>query len=266
MRRLLFASRLLLASWLLASPVTGAAQTIAGLCMISTSQVTSPPSKLELMLSESNCDKITSDCTEMSTTNLEWRRWTGVSPQTLEMDGSQAVAHLAGDAGNLACSGLVHDGVLSGRFRFDANPAFSGAMAKIGFEGITPRKQLSFLILDVTVVWTKAMQGLGVTELSANKLSGLRALHVDADYIHEMAAAGYPELRAGKLTEMKAVGVTPEKAHEAKAMGFQPTEQELIQMSIFKIDRPFVERMRARGLNDMTLAKLIKIKIFKLED
>jgi hypothetical protein len=110
------------------------------------------------------------------------------------------------------------------------------------------------------------MQGLGVTELSANKLSGLRALHVDADYIHEMAAAGYPELRAGKLTEMKAVGVTPEKAHEAKAMGFQPTEQELIQMSIFKIDRPFVERMRARGLNDMTLAKLIKIKIFKLED
>ena len=37
-------------------------------------------------------------------------------------------------------------------------------------------------------------------------------------------------------------------------------------MSIFKIDRPFVERMRAKGLNDLTLAKLIQVKIFKLED
>jgi hypothetical protein len=35
---------------------------------------------------------------------------------------------------------------------------------------------------------------------------------------------------------------------------------------IFKIDRPFVERMRARGLKDLTVASLIKIKIFKLED
>jgi hypothetical protein len=81
-----------------------------------------------------------------------------------------------------------------------------------------------------------------------------------------MSEAGYPELRAGKLTEMKAVGVTPEKAREAKALGFQPTEQELIQMSIFKVDRPFVERMRARGLTNLTLDKLIKVKIFKLED
>jgi hypothetical protein len=266
MRRLPSASRLLFASWLLASSVTGVAQTIAGLCMISKSQRTDDPSMSQVMFSESNCERNTGDCTEMSNSNLEWRRWTGVSPQTLEAEGSQISAHMAGEAGELVCSGVVHDGVLSGKLRFDANPVFSGAMAKIGFEGITPHKQFSFLILDVTVAWTRGMQALGVTELSTGKLGGLRAIHVDADYIHAMAAAGYPELRAGKLTEMKAVGVTPEKAREAKAMGFQPTEQELIQMSIFKIDRPFVDRMRARGLNDLTLAKLIKIKIFKLDD
>jgi hypothetical protein len=258
--------RHLFASLIFASSITGAAQTISGLCMISTPQSADSPVVSQVMLSEGNCDKNSDKCMEVSTSNLDWRRWSGVSSQTLGTEGSQAAARLAGDAGDLACSGVVHDGVLSGRFRFDASPAFAGTMEKMGFDGITPRKQLSFLILDVTVVWTKEMQGLGVTELSANKLDGLRALHVDADYIHAMAAAGYPELRAGKLTEMKAVGVTPEKARDAKAMGFRPTEQELIQMSIFKIDRPFVERMRARGLNDMTLAKLIKIKIFKLDD
>ncbi len=257
--------RLLLAILVTASSGTCVAQALSGLCMISASQRVDQPSSAQVMLSESNCDKNSGGCMEMSNSNIDWKRWKGISPQALQGEGSLISAHLEGDAGDLACDGVIHDGVLSGRFHFNPSTAFPQAMAALGFDGIMPRKQLSFLILDVTTAWTKEMKALGVTELSTGKLTGLRALHVDADYIHAIAAAGYPELRAGKLTEMKAVGVTPEKVREAKAMGFQPTEQELIQMSIFKIDRPFVERMRARGLNDLTLAKLIKIKIFKLE-
>jgi hypothetical protein len=139
-------------------------------------------------------------------------------------------------------------------------------MASMGFDEITPRKQLGFLMLDVSTEWVKEMKGLGVTELSTGKLMGLRALHVDTEYIRAMSAAGYSELRADKLTEMKAVGVTPEKVREAKSLGFAPTEQELIQMSIFHIDRQFVERMRDHGLNDLTLDKLIKIRIFKVDE
>jgi hypothetical protein len=170
------------------------------------------------------------------------------------------------DAGDLVCSGSVHDGVLSGRYQFTPNEGFRTEMASMGFDEITPRKQLGFLMLDVTTAWVKEMKALGVTDLSTGKLMGLRALHVDPEYIRAMSAAGYPELRAGKLTEMKAVGVTPEKAREAKSLGFAPTEQELVQMCIFHIDRPFVEKMRARGLNDLTLEKLIKIKIFKVDE
>jgi hypothetical protein len=259
-------TRFVHAIFLLFSSVTCVAQTTAGLCIISASHYADKPSTAQVMLSESNCDKSSGGCMEMSNSNIDWQRWTGVSLRTLQAEGSQISAHLTGDAGDLACDGVVHDGALSGRFRFTASPMYPAAMAAIGFDGITPRRQLSSLMLDVTLAWAKQMQALGVIELTTNKLNGLRALHVDAEYIHSMAAAGYPELRAGKLTEMKAVGVTPEKARDAKAMGFQPTEQELIQMSIFKIDRSFVERMRARGLNDITLAKLIKIKVFKLEE
>ena len=259
-------NRLLLSLLVFVSPLACSAQTIAGMCMISASQQPGKPSVAELMLTESNCNKDTEGCVSMSNTNLEWTRWSGISQQTLQSDATKVSAHMLGDAGDLACDGTVHEGVLAGRFRFTANASFASTMAAMGFEGITPRKQLSFLMLDVTPAWAKSMQSLGVTELSTSKLTGLRALHVDADYIHAMAAAGYPELRAGKLTQMKAGGVTPDKVRDARAMGFQPNEAELIQMSIFKIDRPFVERMRARGLNDLTLAKLIKIKIFKLEE
>ncbi|SEB48547.1 hypothetical protein [Terriglobus roseus] len=258
--------RLLLLLLVSMPSATCVSQTMGGLCIISASQRTDKPSTAQVMLSESNCDKDSGGCMEMSNSSMEWRRWTGITQQALQADGAQLSAHATGDAGDLACEGIVHDGALSGRFRFNASPVFAGGMAAMGFDGITPRKQLSFLMLDITPAWAREMKELGVTELSTSKLSGLRALHVDGNYIHAMAAAGYPELRAGKLTEMKAVGVTPDKVREAKALGFQPTESELIQMSIFKIDRPFVDRMRARGLNDLTLAKLIKIKIFKLEE
>jgi hypothetical protein len=65
---------------------------------------------------------------------------------------------------------------------------------------------------------------------------------------------------------MKAVGVTPEKVHAVRAMGYSPTEEELIQMSVFKIDAPFVERMKARGFKDLTISQLVKIKVFKLDE
>ena len=245
---------------------TGFAQTRAGLCMLSQTHRTNQPDKVQLVLAGTDCGEDCENCTDANNASSEWSRWTGVSPEMLAKEGATATARMNAEAGELACSGSVHDGVLTGRYQFTPSEGFLREMASMGFDGITPRKQLGFLLLDVATVWVKELKGLGVTDLSTGKLMGLRALHVDPEYIRAMSAAGYPELRAGKLTQMKAVGVTPERAQEAKSLGFAPTEQELVQMSIFHIDRPFVEKMRARGLNDLTLEKLIKIKIFKVDE
>jgi hypothetical protein len=121
-------------------------------------------------------------------------------------------------------------------------------------------------MLDVTTAWAKEMKDAGVTEVTAEKLMGLKALKVDAAYVKAMAAAGYPELRANRLTGMKAVGVSPEKVQAVRAMGYSPTQEELIQMSVLKIDAPFVERMKARGFQSLTIAQLVKIKVFKLDE
>jgi len=256
--------KVLLTTLLMAGFATaGHTETLAGLCMVSASH---DNNAAEVVFRSSDCGDEGHNCSMSNNSDIAWTRWTGVSPEALKQDGAQLHGLMIGEAGELRCSGTVHDGVLSGRYEFTPNPAFVQKMASMGFNEITPRKQEGFLMLDVTTVWVQQMKDAGVTELTTNKLMGLRALHVDQSYIRGMSEAGYPELRAGKLTEMKAVGVTPEKAREAKALGFQPTEQELVQMSIFKVDRPFVERMRARGLTDLTLAKLIKVKIFKLDD
>jgi hypothetical protein len=245
---------------------TGFGQSLSGLCMLSNAHGANQVDKAQLMLARIDCDESSDGCSDTNNTSMEWSRWTGVSAEMLQREGTTLTARMSADPGELTCNGNVHDGVLSGRYQFTPSEAFVKQMASMGFDGITPRKQLGFLMLNVTTPWVKEMKGLGVTELSTEKLMGLRALHVTPEYVRAMSAAGYSELRAGKLTEMKAVGVTPEKVQEAKSLGFTPTEQELIQMSIFHIDRPFVERMRARGLNDLTLEKFIKIKIFKVDE
>jgi len=244
---------------------TGFAQTLSGLCMLSEAHRTNQPDKVQLVLAGTDCGKGSENCTDMNNSNIPWNRWEGISPEALQKEGTMLSARMNAEPGELTCNGSVHDGVLSGRYEFTPSEGFIKDMTSLGFDGLTPRKQLGFLMLDVTTAWVKEMKGLGVTDLSTDKLMGLRALHVDPEYIRAISAAGYPELHAGKLTEMKAVGVTPEKVQEAKSLGFSPTEHELIQMCIFHIDRPFVEKMRARGLNDLTLEKLIKIKIFKVE-
>jgi hypothetical protein len=238
-------------------------ETISGLCMVSAS-----PSEeaAEVIFRSSDCGDGGVHCNNSNESNIAWSRWTNLSAGQLRQEGASLNGHINGEAGDLQCSGTVHDGILAGRYDFSPNQPFLQKMGSMGFSEITPHKQMSFLLLDVTATWTQQMKDTGVTGLTTNKLMGLRALHVDPNYIHAMSAAGYPELQANKLTEMKAVGVTPEKARDARALGFQPSEQELIQMSIFKVDRPFIERMRARGLTDLTLAKLIKVKIFKLDE
>jgi hypothetical protein len=65
---------------------------------------------------------------------------------------------------------------------------------------------------------------------------------------------------------MKAVGVTPEKVQAVRAMGFSPSEEEIIQMSVFKIDAPFVQRMKARGFKNLTISQLVQVKVFKLDE
>jgi hypothetical protein len=201
-----------------------------------------------------------------------WSRWTGVTAADLQREGASIDARMKGEAGEMRCAGAVHNSEMHGTYSFTPDMEFTHRMEALGFSFPSETsRQLNdrlqgYVMLDVTTEWVKAMKDAGVQGMTSENIMGLRALGVDAAYVHGMAAAGYPELDAGKLTGMKAVGVTPEKVQQIRAMGYSPTQDELIQMSVFKIDAPFVERMKARGLKNLTIAKLVQIKVFKLDE
>jgi hypothetical protein len=197
---------------------------------------------------------------------VAWSRWTGITPEDLQHEGASIDARMTTDSGEMRCVGQVHDDQLRGSYSFKENPEFARRMEAMGFGGQTPDRLRDYAFLDVTTAWVGQLKDLHVTGMNEQNLMGLRALKVDAAYVRAMAADGYPELAADKLTSMKAVGVTPEKVKAVRAMGYSPSEEELIQMSVFKIDAPFVERMKARGFKNLTIAQLVQIKVFKLDE
>jgi hypothetical protein len=226
--------------------------------------------KMEFSWQRDDC-KPETHCHE-GDSDMSWNRWSGVAPGDLQREGVTIDARLKSDAGEMRCVGAVHDSEMHGTYSFAPNPDFPRRMEALGL-GIPNQadqkrndRLQGYVMLDVSIDWIKAMKDAGVQGMTADNIMGLRALGVDSAYMHGMAAAGYPELDAGKLTGMKAVGVTPEKVQQIRAMGYSPSQEELIQMSVFKIDASFVERMKARGLKNLTIAKLVQIKVFKLDE
>jgi hypothetical protein len=237
-------------------------------CTISTGRL---DNKMEFSWQRGDCNP-ENHCHE-GDSDMSWSRWTGVTPSDLGREGATIDARLKGDAGEMRCLGTVHASEVHGSYSFTPNPDFPRRMEALGLSIPTAQSDQKlndrlqgYTMLDVSIDYVKAMKDAGVQGMTADNIMGLRALGVDSAYMHGMAAAGYPELDAGKLTGMKAVGVTPEKVQQIRAMGFAPTQDELVQMSVFKIDAPFVERMKAKGLKDLTIAKLVQIKIFKLDE
>jgi hypothetical protein len=240
---------------------TGAVADNSGTCSIRAGRT-----EEKMSFSSERGDCVAGHSCHEGSSDMLWSKWSGVTPQDLQREGAAVDARMKAESGEMRCVGTVHDAAMRGAYSFTPDEGFLKRMEAMGFDGLTPDRLEGYAMLDVTTEWVKEMKDAGVTEMTSQKLMGLKALKVDAAYVKGMAAAGYPELRANKLTSMKAVGVSPEKVQAVRAMGYSPTQEELIQMSVFKIDAPFVERMRARGFKDLTIAQLVKIKVFKLDE
>jgi hypothetical protein len=196
--------------------------------------------------------------------------FTGFIQSDLGRDGAHIDAAINAEAGTLTCSGTIHNFKLSGDFTFTPNAAFAAHMLKLGIQGITSQNMQTYTLFHVQAANIEALQKAGVTDIDAKNLASLAIFHVDPAFVESIRALGYPTPPARKLVELKIHKVTPEEVRQIRALGYQPTLDELIKMRIFKITPAFIEEMRKRGFGtnaqDLTIAKLVKIRIFKLAE
>lgn len=193
-------------------------------------------------------------------------RLTGITRADLEHDGAALTATMAAEAGTFICKGTVHEGVLSGESVFTPDPAFIDRMEHMGFTGYTSEKLEAYAFLDVQSDWVRSVQQTGVKGLTVDNLIALHIFKVDPSYIASITALGYPMPDADKLIALGVHKVNPEEVRQIRAMGYKPSLDDLIQIRIFHVTPDFIREMQARGFKDLTLSKLVQIKIFKLDE
>jgi hypothetical protein len=278
----LFAATFLTIFAIATSPVQSLAQTLEtlkGSCAIA---VSVNSDKLEVRLERGTClhnadgsrdnrdDRTAPDRCNTNEMQLPPDTFTGFIQSDLGREGAHIDAALNAEAGTLTCSGTIHNFKLSGDFTFTPNAAFAARMLKLGIQGITTQNMETYTLFRVQAANIEALQKAGVTDIDAKNLASMAIFKVDPAFVESIRALGYPTPPAKKLVDLKIFKVTPEEVRQIRALGYQPTLDELVKMRIFKVTPAFIEDMRKRGFGtsaqDLPIAKLVKIRIFKLAE
>jgi hypothetical protein len=193
-------------------------------------------------------------------------RISGITTADLEREGAHLTASIAGEAGTFTCTGNVHDHELYGDAVFTPDSSFVERMGQMGFTGYDSQKLEAYSLLNVTSDFARSLQKADIKGLTTDNLIALRIFNIDPAYAQNFVSMGYEKPDADKLIALKVQGVNAEEARQIRALGLQPTLDELIQIRIFHITPDFVHLMQGRGFKDLTISKLVQIKIFKLDE
>jgi hypothetical protein len=236
-------------------------RTLSGSCSIS---ATTNAAEVDLRLERAECGEGQGCGSTQAREPVD--AFLGFTLADLAREGAHVEAVIRGEAGTLSCSGGIHDGKMNGDFRFVPDAGFAARMVKAGYSGVDSEKLQAFTLFRVGMAWIHSLETAGVTDLTVGNLIALRIFHADAEYVRGLEELGYPVPSAGKLVALKVHRVNVEEVKEVRALGYQPTLDELVQMRIFRVTPDFIRRMQARGLKDLTISKLVQVRIFQLAD
>jgi hypothetical protein len=198
--------------------------------------------------------------------NESMTRFTGITLADLGREGANLTATLAAEAGTFTCGGTVRNAELEGKAVFTPDDVFVEKMGRMGFSGYDSEKLMAYAFIGVDSAWAESMQHTGVRGITVDNLLALKIFKIDPAYVQSITALGYDLPNADQLVGLKVQGVNAEEVRQIRALGYQPTIDELVQIRIFHITPEFIQRMQERGLKNLTIAKLVQIRIFKLDE
>ena len=193
-------------------------------------------------------------------------RFSGITLADLDREGANLTATLTAEAGTFTCSGTVRDHELEGTSVFTPDTAFVQKMDRMGYTGLDSEKLMAYAFIGVDSPWVESMKQTGVRGITTDNLLALRIFKIDPQYVRSFTSMGYEMPDADKLIALKVQGVNGDEVRQIRELGYQPTLDELIQIRIFHVTPEFIRRMQDRGLKNLTIAKLVQIRIFKLDE
>jgi uncharacterized protein (UPF0335 family) len=148
----------------------------------------------------------------------------------------------------------------------NVTPEYARDMAKVGLGKPTADELIACKIQGVSpdVIAELKRQGLDVKSFS--DAVSFRIFKVTPEFVSEMKAAGFANLDSRQLLDMRVQGVTPEYAKQVMQQFPGATAEDLIESRIFHIDGDFIASAKAHGFKDLTMKKLVQLRISGIMD
>jgi beta-lactamase regulating signal transducer with metallopeptidase domain len=148
----------------------------------------------------------------------------------------------------------------------DVTPEYAAAMSQLGFGKLSADDLIACKIQGVTPEYITQLKQGGLEVKDIHQAISYRIFEVTPEFIASMKAAGYGGLSSEQLLAMRVQGVTPEYARSIAQQFPGATAEDLVKTRIFNIDAAFIESAKKHGFTDLSLDKLVKLRISGILD
>jgi beta-lactamase regulating signal transducer with metallopeptidase domain len=148
----------------------------------------------------------------------------------------------------------------------NVTPEYARAMAQVGFGKPSADQLIACKIHGVSPETIAEFKKQGLEVKSIDDAISYRIFEVTPAFVDGMKAAGFKDLDSQKLVALRVQGVTPEYARMIAQKYPGATADDVIKTRIFKIDADFIALSQKHGFNNLSLDKLVQLRISGLLD
>jgi beta-lactamase regulating signal transducer with metallopeptidase domain len=145
-------------------------------------------------------------------------------------------------------------------------PEYARSMAQLGFGKLSADDLIACKIQGVSAEAIEQFKKQGLEVKSIQDAISYRIFEVTPEFADGMAKAGFKNLDSKKLLALRVQGVTPEYAQSIAKQYPGATVDDVIKTKIFNINADFIAQAKAHGFDNLTLEKLVKLRISGIFD
>jgi beta-lactamase regulating signal transducer with metallopeptidase domain len=148
----------------------------------------------------------------------------------------------------------------------DITPEYAAQMSQLGFGKLSADDLIACKVQGVTPEYIAKLKQDGLEVKDLHQAISYRIFDVTPEFVAGMKAAGFANLSSEQLLSMRVQGVTPEYARSIAQQFPGATPEDLVKTRIFNIDAAFIESAKKHGFTDLSLEKLVKLRISGILD
>ena len=148
----------------------------------------------------------------------------------------------------------------------DVTPEYAEKMAQLGFGKLSADDLIGAKVQDVTPDYIAQLKHDGLEVKTIHDAISYRIFNVTPEFVAGMKAAGFDNLDHKQLMALRVQGVTPDYARTIRQQYPGATVDDIVKTKIFNINADFIADAKRHGFTDLTLDKLVKLRISGILD